>query len=517
MKKLVIFFFLTASPGLFFAQALKRVFQSDLQDFTISRDLESSEDRLFVTLGHNSLSFDHYAEEQWIYALDFELNVLDSASIATFLNVLPGDLYQITRLKVWQGHLYATFNTINPNNPAFFGDQFRSAIVKLDSSLNLIQKFEFFNDSAAHAFFDFEIDTNGTVYLFGGRFPPYEYWDPTIYKLDADFNLVKTQVFDSLPQARRGSPFFLVMSTIAGSTLVCNSFPVSNSQLLSNLALDTNLNIIGYGSINVDSTRGPFGFFHNQNHHYYSINADSIYAYGVFFCPLLNDFGTGYFTVGFSKLDSSFNTAYVDTTVLLPGITPFHVPDPSVYSDPGDARTPDSLFIAINSYAIDGVEFFAQDTNTFYLYNYNLRRGKLNWRKAVTTGLTNGWHAVAALPGNRYALAFSQYDWESKPFPNLEVHVWILNENGDILNTREFKPRLSWSLYPNPAVSELHFTPAEAPTEKQEYQILSAQGAVVQDGFLAPGQTAINIHSLRPGVYFLQTSAGLARFVKKAR
>lgn len=515
VKKLLIIFTYLITCFNSYGQEISRVFKSPSQDFSISRIIEASEHRLFASIGHNN-SFDQFCTEQWIYALDFELNTLDSVSIDQYLNVLPGDNYRIAGMKVKEGNLYAIFNILNPTNPTYYGDQYRSALVKLDSNLNLLQKLEVFNDSLVQAFFDFEIDENKNVYAFGSSYPRGGYWDPTVYKINENLNLVKTQVFDSLPESQYGQPSHLTRSTIAGSTLVCYSALVGNLKRLGNLALDTNLNIVGYGSLNVDSTAGPFGIFQGGNHHFYSINEDSIYAYGVFFSPIPSNLASGYFTLGFSKLDSAFNTAYVDTTMLLPGITPFTSPDPWVYKDPGDARSPDSLFVAINGWEIFGPYFYDQDSNSFYLYNYNLRQNKLNWRKKITTGLTNGWHSVEALPGNRYALAFSQYDWKTKNYPNLEVHFWILNGSGDILSSRAFKrPLQKWALYPNPSSQAINLPKEATQSEELSYRLLNSNGQVVKSGSIPQGQHSISIQILSPGNYFLETPLGVGLFVKE--
>ncbi|MDZ7848919.1 MAG: T9SS type A sorting domain-containing protein [Owenweeksia sp.] len=232
--------------------------------------------------------------------------------------------------------------------------------------------------------------------------------------------------------------------------------------------------------------------------------------------------GFYYYSFGAALLDSTYNVAFVDT---FPSSGYDHVTSYQKYgglfasNDPYDYITADSVLYVQAGKFIQYDNYGSKDSTAMYLYNFNARKGRMNWMRKVPRNFPNGSHAVAALPGNRWAVSFTEYNWQKYPGQNLAVHVWVLNGNGDIISKEEFEsPVRKLAVYPNPVNERLYLRKAPSLQGAVSFKIFGINGNMVDSGTIDSGERFIEVGDLSHGSYtlFLQGSRmeGVAKFQK---
>ncbi len=497
-------------------QEQMRVIKSPGSLFTGSLSLVADSSHLYFNVFEGDFAFEEGVKAQWLYKLDHNLNTKDSLDLTPFLNLVNQEYARFHDLKLHGNYLYCLIEIQSSQPKGICTYTFRTSLLKLDTNLNFISSTEFENDSTYFSFYTMDFDSLGNIYL-GGRAGHCDSGvAKAVVKVYPNKTTYKLSYLNALPNNARAG--YLQTIHFFRDKIVAGTAPFNSAQRNSTLVIDTALNLLNMGSVNISGLTS-IAFFRPYQQ-YLNYKSSEIHILGITTSFIVSPTGDpNYFNLGFSVLDTGYNVTTVDTLPLVGHITKTNTirPFPSLNPRSGiDYKTPDSLIIAIDHSATIYLSYGEQDTNTFSLYNYNLRTKTLNWRKQITTGLTNGHHSVAALPGNRYALTFNQYNWRDFTEPNLSLHIWILNGAGDIINTKEYQQKLpQWAVYPNPAVNALSLPSAATKKEALAYVIYNNAGAKIKEGVLEKGQTLISVDHLPAGSYVLQSPKGTARFIKQ--
>jgi hypothetical protein len=514
--KLTLLLFLIL-PSWANAQTKERIINYNDQPFTGSRQIVNNNNSLFINVLKGDLAFDEIVKENWIYKLDYDLETTDSIDLTQYLNLHNQEYARFHDMKIKSDSLFCLFEIQSVQPSGSCTNTFRTTLVVLDTNLNFLNLIELKDDSFYYAFYTMAFDSLGNIYL-GGRAGPCAIGvTKAVVKLTPNIIFNKISYLDSLPISERYG--YLQTINFFGNKIVAGGAPFNTSQRNSTVVLDTALNVLGTGTVN-NSDGSAISFFRPYQQ-YLSFKPNEIMALGITISDIVSSTGNrNYYNLGFSILDSNFNISSVDTLPLIGHFPPNkNTIRPYPYLNPRagyDYKNPDSLLIAVNHSSILFDTYGEQDTNTFSLYNYNLRTKTLNWRKQIKTGLTNGGHNVAALPGNRYALTFNQYNWRDFTQPNLSLHIWILNGAGDVISTKEYQQSLpQWAVYPNPVQEQLTLPKAATEQAAIPYSVFNTQGATFAQGVLEKGQTQIRVENLPAGSYVLQSPKGVARFVKQ--
>lgn len=487
-----------------------RVLRHANSRFSICTSITHLDQALYLNLGSNN-SFWEWTTEQWLYKLDLNLNTLDSIRLNDLVPIHPGDQLRLIDIEPYNGLLYLVLNIQNGQITTPFGDQYRSILLRLNPNLDFIDSHQFGSDSTATSYGQIGFCSNGKIILGGTENNEGSYWEPCVIKLDQNLQVDRLVVFDSLPESSNGHPFFINKLSVIDDQILASTLPVASLQRKAILALDTSLNMQGYGSLNTTINGNQASLYRGLT--FTGHSRDSLYAVAIL--NWLDANGQRELSLGISKLDGNYNIGFLDTAQATAGSRSQMQKNPYLYFEPLSFRSPDSLFIAVNDNSISGTDFNLMDSNTFYLYNYNLRQMKSNWCKAIKTGLTNGWQSVEALPGNRYVLAFSQYNWKEYSSPDLEVHLWLLDQNGNILKQVEFdEPFQALEIYPNPAQNYIELPWEEGNQKKIAYRIINHSAKVIKNGFIVERSNRVDISQLPKGTYFLETAFGRAKFIK---
>jgi hypothetical protein len=95
---------------------------------------------------------------------------------------------------------------------------------------------------------------------------------------------------------------------------------------------------------------------------------------------------------------------------------------------------------------------------------------------------------------------------------NMNLHTLLTESSPAWLSTVELKPTATFSLQPNPTNDYIELT-TEKPTG--EYQLLDAQGRIIQTEKIHSSHQLIDLSTLQSGVYFVAIDGNVKRFVKQ--
>lgn len=499
------------------SQEQTRVINTPSSLYTGSLSLVADSSHLYFNVFEGDIAFEEVVKAQWLYKLDHNLNTQDSIDLTPFLNLVNQEYPRFHDLKIQGNHLYCLIEIQSQQPKGICTYTFRTSLLKLDTNLNFISSTEFENDSTYFSFYTMDLDSLGNIYL-GGRAGHCDSGvAKAVVKVYPNKTTNKLSYLNALPSTARAG--YLQTIHFFKDKLVAGTAPFNSVQRNSTLVIDTALNLLNIGSVNISGLTS-MAFFRPYEQQFLHYKSGEIHILGITTSFIVSPTGDpNYYNLGFSVLDTNYNVTAIDTLPLIGHYPPNSITiRPYPYLNPRagyDYKNPDSLILAVNHSGILFDTYAEQDTNTFSLYNYNLRTKTLNWRKQIKTGLTNGGHNVAALPGNRYALTFNQYNWRDFTEPNLSLHIWILNGAGDIISTKEYQQTLpQWAVYPNPVQEQLTLPKESTKNAVLPYTVFNTQGANLRQGVLEKGQTQITVENLPAGSYVLQSPKGIARFVK---
>lgn len=176
----------------------------------------------------------------------------------------------------------------------------------------------------------------------------------------------------------------------------------------------------------------------------------------------------------------------------------------------------DTWINSISAISPDSVIFWASDLNLFqgfswpykfanriFIYNVNVNNMQVNWHRVYSPGYSIYGVGLQALPGNRYLLAFNEFDWHINPNDHQKIRLVILDETGGFVSDNGHQPPPNLVVYPNPANDWLAISGLNWQQHKYyNIELLDATGAVVKKVQLFENDR-IPVQGLAKGVYQL--------------
>lgn len=431
------------------AQVIKQEIKAS--KFTGAEYIAAGDSFLFASINYNRF-YTQLAEQAFLYKFDFNLNVLDSVKLNGW-NLGQSDFFYPSDIEVDSGgNVYSLHLYYKSASSAYCG--ITSYILVHNSSLSLIDSISLDVDTLSENFIEILLYDRHILATGGASVCGTGLVRPAIFNYDLTTKTGRLVRFDTLGLPNSRTYFHDVARTTDGF-IVRAEGPVKVTQNKSwgNVGLDSSFNVTTIGSFsekNSSELRALRG-----TGAYVPVSEDSIYQLSVAWAwPQHKPPGAlNYQNFGYSLLDSANNVCSIDTLPLCGfncSLDPYDLVQASW--DAYDYTTTDSvLFVQMERY-VNSDNFYLKDTVPFYIYNFNGSKGRMNWIRKIERNYTCGGHAVAALPGNRWAISFNEYNWDKYPGENLSVHIWILNGKGDIISQREFtKSMEKIKVFPNPA------------------------------------------------------------------
>jgi hypothetical protein len=349
------------------------------------------------------------------------------------------DFLRITELLVMDSNLIAlvTYSYQSANNCP----NVNSALLFLNSNLQLTQEIHFAADSNYLNFSSFDINTQG-IALAGFLYN----CDSMVYNSCLGYYSFSdsSYIIQTTPDSISNNTSFEAQDPkLLPDGILYNLWPSKAPEFKNNIFVDYHLNILSEGSV-AGANRSDYmtlfrsGGFIESSGKIYQLGLSRSYPLGFLTPSTIN----GYWNLAFSLLDRSHSVSTIDT-LPLSGYkfqTKLEIMGSHYISlDAIDYSSTDSIFIVQGVKEINHLNFDSRDTTPFYIYNLNLNTKSVNWVRKITRPYTNGNHSIAALPGNRCAIAFNEYNGDDYSGENLAVHIWILDANGSIISQGEFK------------------------------------------------------------------------------
>lgn len=471
-------------------------------EFTQTRSIEFFEGHLFMEVGHN-VRLNGVRDSVFLYKLDLDLKVIDSALLNSYITSTNPFFLNVGEFSVIDSSLVISLGYTTGDTSLGCWES-ESALLFLDADLNLRKKIVI--PSGGNQLLIFNQTAIESGILFSGSHyscstftlsPAIGLWDEQLdtvyYKL--------TQNFDSLnPRSLEARD-----PTLMDGKILCNVYPASAAGMHSStIVLDTNLNLLS-----LKSARDPnFANYHHMHSHSDFIKSNSglkqlgisrSWPDGLNFPGGLD----GYFNLAIASLDSNLNVNQIDTFPLSgydfsTSLTTFSGHGVSI--DSHAFRTKDSVFVVLGKEYVNFLNYIDSDPTSFFIYSLNLNTNTVNWSRQIFRNGTAGEHSVTALPGNRLAIAFNENDSAQYSGYDLRVHVWILDEVGNVISNKSFKENLQYSVYPNPASEQLKIANL---TKDLPYAIVTLDGQQVKKGTVLQESASIDISSLKEGIYLL--------------
>ncbi len=483
--------------------------------FSAQNNIEYLDGFLFSDVSSN-VNFNRGQLEVFIYKFDLQLNIIDSIELGLSDSTIPVNSFGITRLKSFDSALVAmvSYSLKGSSNCP----KVNSALIFLNSNLQITREIHFESDSN---FLEFAfIDINSQGIAMGGYLYDCDSMNYNVcvgyYNLNDSTQKIKilTGSLNNTAALTAQSPLLL------SDGILFDIWPSKAPEFKNNIFVDYNLNLISEGSV-LQANRPDLITLHRSANYIKSKNGVVQLGLSRSYpdTNILPGAGPGYWNLAFSLLDSNYNVSLIDTLPLSGydfNTSKDFLAEPFMWIDAADYANIDSTLIVQGVKTIDDFNFDSQDTTPFYIYNLNLNTKAVNWVRKITRPYTNGNHSIAALPGNRCAIAFNEYNWDDYSGENLAVHIWILDANGSIISQREFKtPAKPISLFPNPCSDYLQVTLTKKQKWPLAYTIFNTQGAMVAQGQIKEDENPINTKQLPTGQYLLNLEGiGSARFLK---
>lgn len=484
--------------------------------FSAQNNIEFLDGFIFSDVSSN-LIFNRGQLEVFIYKFDLQLNILDSLKLEISDSTIQVNSFRITQLKSLDSALVAmvSYSLKGSRNCP----KVNSALIFFNSSLQITREIHFEADSNFLDFVYYDMNSQGIAlagYLYDCDSMNYNVCVGYYNLNDSSYKLrIYPDSLNNNAALTAQSPILL------NKGILFDIWPSKAPEFKNNIFVDYDLNLISEGSV-LQANRPDLITLHRSA--FFIKSKNGVVQLGLSRSyqdsNLLPGAGPGYWNLAFSLLDSNYNVSVIDTLPLSGynfRTSKDILAEPFMWIDAADYANTDSTLIVQGVKTIVDFNFDSQDTTPFYIYNLNLNTKSVNWVRKITRPYTNGNHSIAALPGNRCAIAFNEYNWDDYSGENLAVHIWILDANGSVISQREFKaPANPISLFPNPCSDYLRVSFAKQQKWPLAYSVFNTKGDRVAKGQIRQEQNTVDTRQLSPGQYYLSLEGmGSAKFLKK--
>lgn len=502
MRRILIVLIGILTVQLLSAQKANRVIKPF--PFTFSHCIEAKNHSIYLGIQKNQF-FETGRNDAYVYKLNSSnLATIDSIKLNGLVNGGASNLaVSLWDIQNYEAGILVLSSALDTGNGSC--TNIATVLTKLDSNLNILDEVIISAPGTNIQLGTMTIESD--LILLGGYIT---YCDTSLYSAGIGFvNRISNkatwidigQKFSDKPRQECLNP------SMVNGNIIANFWPPYSPDFYSNYIIDTSFNILDSGSI-VDPASGMYpntlqshGRFIQTSNEIYQIGNSRSFFDSLPFVPQR----LGYWNIGIAKLDSTGNVTKLDT-LPLSGFdfqTSEKVSSGLFFEiDAIDYSNLDSVLIIQGLNQIGQYNYTSKDTTPFTLISYNLNSNTLNWQKFISTPLTNGYQNIARLSNNQIAISFNEYDWRSDSLPNLRVQVWIFDEFGNVISTRQFHQNASPSFYPNPARSHIYLDFPNT-SANFDYEIRDLKGAILKKGSLEGNSSNICIQDLNAGIYLL--------------
>lgn len=417
--------------------------------------------------------------EQWLMKYSLDLNPKDSIDLYSVLGINSNHFLYCKNLKEKNGVLNLIATEFIPDTNYLLGAKHRSFILQLDSNLQKVSEYEIADSNQGVDLVNF---TEVGDFIYGTGFSVSDTGlFPCLIKLNKIDSSFKLHVYDSLNRFE----VFADIQFLDSVFLVAVS-PGKPPRSVETVAiLDTSLELLGRTSIAdpllIDLFMLSAGYFIDRKPQPPMVISSAEDYTNI---NLID----GSMKMGVAKLDWSYTVTQIDTFRFSGAdhIFPNGYAFPKPYQDACDYISPDSvLFSMAGQEFVDGLGYQMRFPNDVYIYNYNAQTEDLNWLRVYNNGYTqNVYVSVEVLPNNQYLVILNEYNWDKYSYPNLSIHLMILNANGDLINNPELPyQREVIRAFPNPCSNHVVLSGLEqVRTGTYSYQLIDINGALIEEG-----------------------------------
>ena len=497
--------YLLAISLLFPLALVSQIQKIQIADFSSneSQSLEWIDDKLYMALSQDS----HLYPDSVFSILSFNQNlqIQDSLNLNPILDSIgaPEDsaAWQIIRMKAYADKLYLLFFYWNWSaspcgTNAYYLMVFDDGL-RQEEIINLSS----FNNQINFIIYNFDLKP-GKVLLGGTYFPCSDYTDQKpyagIYDLNTRSLSQNLSLADSLPTGSLG----ISNIRFANQNIYGGTWPESTLGGGVLVELDSNLGYQASLSLADSSIMPDFGLsgVYAQS---FPLTTDSIALVSIGEgLPNASTFPHYNLALGrFSKSNFSLQT---DTFSLCTGLCPYvttGISDRPILSWDGvDATNLDStLVIASNGLAYPGF----RDTLELHIYNVNLRKGTLNWKRHFSWNDAPVNPTISRFKDGQFAIAFNEQEISSNDI-RFKLNLWLFDKRGDLISIQEQDLASQLSLYPNPSSDRIWISGEEL-DQQNDYLLFSLQGKLLRQGSLKLNE-AISMKGLTKGTYLLKVN-----------
>lgn len=464
--------------------------------FTSQHQLEYHQGHLYLPVAWGDLGFGIHNHKQWLYKLDLTLQKVDSLEIP-----LPATRDSsgnaLMDMIIHQDKIYLLYwyYSVAGRNCGMAAESF---LFELDTNLQILKRREYHNPGTFHFYEHLAIGSQGELILAGSFLNCAGDGGPTLWVIDEPKDTAYHRYYLDLEMKDA-----LSLYDFGGAgdryAMHIQTIHAHHKNLV---LLDENFEVLAQNIDESDDPQYPLEFQYGD---FFSGVNDSLMMVGLVKSMPLNlviqhmGQAVNYYQLALGAVSEFARPILCDTLPLLYfGLGYDNDTMPGVSGDFFDARNLDSLALIASDRSLWGFEMYHQDSNRFFLYNYDVDDRQLNWQREFITHTATSNHMVEALPGNRYAIAFIEYDRRRFSQPYSTVQVWILDDQGQLSQQRQLKASQPWTVFPNPAQDVLNI---QAPLGTP-YELLNSAGQSLKTGKLTARELPVS--DLPRGVYLLK-------------
>jgi hypothetical protein len=496
--------------------------------FTLATEAISHKGYLYLIKGKGPSIISTTASEQPIlYKLDHSLTIVDSLDLSTIISPTAQSVNAWISNLLFKGDdtLIVTLNLsyVNGNSSG--------AIILLDSAFNIFNQFSITQPNDSSVYFINNCKLYGNDLIVSGSSSLKSnaaVSSPYLAQVDVFGNKKKECVipydtFLTQPFPPLGSLLSLSDFAYVPSGFLASFYPYS---------MTTNLVLIdsSFSSYNLLSVKDkPWGylldshiqFLELDGHDPKLITETSIFSDSIKATPNTIEYNKDYKNISLITLDSNYGFGSIDTFHFCENRVIDTIFQFSLRFDYGlfDVNPSKDTALVVSTDMEPSFFYSLKPVNTSYLTCFNPNTGGVYWSKTFNNGYAHDAANVVSLEGNRWFLAFNEYNWDKYAGENMSIHMMVIDGNGNPIGINEDEEKALAQepiVYPNPANDYLTVANLHWPGNDYTYQISDANGRVVQKGALPIGGNitlAENLH----GIYVLtitnQTGFGWARKV----
>lgn len=496
--------------------------------FTLATEAISHKGYLYLIKGKGPSIISTTASEQPIlYKLNHALNIVDSLDLSTIIS--PTAL----SVNAWISNLlFKSDDTLIVTlNLSYVNGNKSGAVILLDSAFNVFNQFSITQPNDSSVYFINNCKLHGNDLIISGS---------SSLKSNAAVSSPYLAQFDVFGNKKKEcvipyDTFLAQPFPPLGSLLSLGDFAYVPSGFLASFypySMTTNLVLIdsSFTSYNLLSVKDkPWGYLLDSHIQFLELDGQSpklitettIFSDSIKPTPSTSAYGADYKNISIINLDSNYGFASIDTFHFCENRVIDTIFQFSLRFDYGlfDLNPTEDSALVMSTDMEPSFYYSLKPVNTSYLTCFNPNTGAVHWSKTFKNGYVHDAANVVYLKGNKWFLAFNEYNWDRFQGENMAIHMMVIDGNGNpigITEDEEAALKQEPVVYPNPAQDYLIIANLHWPGNTYTFQLTDLSGRIVQSGDL-PINATISLPEHLKSIYLLtitnQTGFGWARKV----